>query len=102
MMNTTMLSNDKERQAQFKDWLRRTKNYSPKEAVDANGRAKRAERILDQSLDDLIARGLTALQIVEQVAARLAQNQEVQPRAEHIARELQLAVRHYSEFRRSS
>jgi len=101
MMNTTMLSNDKERQAQFKDWLRRTKNYSPKAAVDANGRAKRAERILDQSLDDLIARGLTAVQIVEQVAARLAQNPEVQPRAEHIARELQLAVRHYAEFRRS-
>ena len=102
MINATMLSNDKERQAQFKDWLQRTKSYTPKAAVDANGRAKRAERILDQALDDLIARGLTAVQIVEQVAARLAQDPNAQPKAEHIARQLQLAVRHYSEFRRTS
>jgi hypothetical protein len=96
-----MLSNDKQCQAQFKEWLQRTKSYSLKAAVDASGRAKRAERILGESLDDLLSRGLDATQIVALVSARLSQNPESQGSADRVGRELQLAVRHYLEFRRS-
>jgi hypothetical protein len=97
-----MLSNDKERQAQFKEWLQRTKTYSPKAAADANGRAKRAEQILGESLDEIAARDLTAPQVLALLDSRLVQCPDSIGRTDSVANDVRLAVRRYLEFRRSS
>jgi hypothetical protein len=91
-----------DQQAQFKAWLQTSQGTSPKTATDACGRVKRAERILGEPLETMLANGVTATVIVERLKERVAQSEAAFDRAERVVSDLRRAVERYLEFQREA